>query len=358
MSIKDIMLAGLSADWLALLDTAELNEIIPKLQIDDLCPAADMVFQFARVTPLADIRVILLGQDPYADPADACGLAFSVPKNRPIPPSLRAIADCIGIKPLHGYLGKLATQGVLLINTALTTTRGVAKAHSKIWGRYVAGLIDRLPQVPILAFGKDAQKTAVGKQGVLSWGHPSPLNKANRTDCPENFKYCPYFKQLDFINWDWDDRYYIFTDGGATANGKANCRAAWAYKILPGGHEDSGRVPPPASNNRGELLAIIHGIKRAIDTGCVPAICYSDSEYSIKSITVWYPTWVKKGIEKKNMDLIGEAHRLTTQHRITFVHVNSHQQPPEKTDPQYANKILIWQGNHDCDLACTRILNS
>ncbi|MBV8605038.1 MAG: uracil-DNA glycosylase [Pelomonas sp.] len=159
-----------------------------------------------RATPLAETRVVLLGQDPYHGPGQAEGLAFSVPAGRKFPPSLRNIfvelqRDLGHAPPLHGHLGAWAARGVLLLNTVLTVEDGAPASHAKKgWEALTDALIaaaarDAAPKV-FLLWGAHAQakKPLIAAAGaghlVLEANHPSPL-AARRPPVP--FIGCGHF---------------------------------------------------------------------------------------------------------------------------------------------------------------------
>jgi len=154
-------------------------------------PAGDNVLRaFSR--PLADVRVLIVGQDPYPTPGHAVGLSFSVaPDVRPIPRSLQNIyqelnAD-LGIPPApHGDLSAWFEQGVLLLNRVLTVSPGKAGSHrGKGWEAAPPpppppGGRGGAPLVAIL-WGRDAQSTRslLGQTPVIASAHPSPLSARN-----------------------------------------------------------------------------------------------------------------------------------------------------------------------------------
>ena len=154
-------------------------------------PAGDNVLRaFSR--PLADVRVLIVGQDPYPTPGHAVGLSFSVaPDVRPIPRSLQNIYqelnDDLGIPPApHGDLSAWFEQGVLLLNRVLTVSPGKAGSHrGKGWEAVTTAAITALaerggPLVAIL-WGRDAQSTRslLGQTPVIASAHPSPLSARN-----------------------------------------------------------------------------------------------------------------------------------------------------------------------------------
>src|SRR3712207_3881122 len=111
-------------------------------------PSRDDVFAALHLTPYADTKVVILGQDPYHGPGQAHGLCFSVRPGVPAPPSLvniyKELESDLGIPPArHGYLQSWADQGVLLLNTVLTVEQGLAASHSKKgWERFTDRVIE------------------------------------------------------------------------------------------------------------------------------------------------------------------------------------------------------------------------
>ena len=154
-------------------------------------PAGDAVLR-AFTLPLADVRVLVIGQDPYPTPGHPVGLSFSVaPDVRPLPGSLRNIykeleAD-LGIAPAeHGDLSHWFGQGVLLLNRVLTVRPSAPASHrGKGWEEVTACAVEALarrggPLVAIL-WGRDAQtvRPLLGQVPILASAHPSPLSARN-----------------------------------------------------------------------------------------------------------------------------------------------------------------------------------
>jgi uracil-DNA glycosylase len=153
-------------------------------------PANSEVFNALSLTPLANVRVVILGQDPYHGAGQAHGLAFSVKPGVPFPPSLQNIfkelKSDLGIEPPpHGCLTKWAQQGVLLLNTSLTVQSNKPLSHSQIgWERFTDTVIRQVSEqrsgIVFLLWGSFAQKKAAlidsKKHHVLSAPHPSPLS--------------------------------------------------------------------------------------------------------------------------------------------------------------------------------------
>ena len=157
----------------------------------EVYPPAEKEFAALKLTPPENVRVVILGQDPYHEPGQAMGLSFSVPEGTKLPPSLRNIYEelesDLGIPPRSsGDLTHWAEQGVLLLNTVLTVEKGKANAHARWgWQRFTDGVIsatNALPQpIAFVLWGAQAQKKAELIQTdaprlILNAPHPSPLS--------------------------------------------------------------------------------------------------------------------------------------------------------------------------------------
>ncbi len=156
-------------------------------------PPMNDIFNSLRYADYDNIKVVIIGQDPYHEPNQAHGLAFSVKKGCPIPPSLKNIyaeleAD-LGIPPCpHGELTEWAKQGVLLLNNALTVRRGQANSHrGKGWeyltDRIIQCVNEKSDPVVYLVWGANArEKTKIinnPRHLILTAAHPSPLSAYN-----------------------------------------------------------------------------------------------------------------------------------------------------------------------------------
>lgn len=147
-------------------------------------PPPASLFAALNATPLASVRLVILGQDPYHDDGQAMGLSFSVPVGMKVPSSLANIfkelaSDVGATRPAHGDLSRWAAQGVLLLNSALSVRAHAAASHAKRgWESFTDGVVKALlaarraaandPQPPpplvFLLWGKHAQEKG---QGVL-----------------------------------------------------------------------------------------------------------------------------------------------------------------------------------------------
>jgi len=153
-------------------------------------PQKHDIFHALHVTPFDEVKVVILGQDPYHGEGQAHGLCFSVPKGVRVPPSLKNIYKEIGIDlgievPSHGCLQSWAEQGVLLLNSVLTVEEGKAASHQKKgWEEFTDNVIslinDEKEHVVFILWGAYAQKKGAfideSKHLVIRGVHPSPLS--------------------------------------------------------------------------------------------------------------------------------------------------------------------------------------
>lgn len=189
---------AIPADWKELLKEeiesdyfADLQEFLDEeWQNEVVYPPKEKIFNALDTTSLENVKVVLIGQDPYHGEGQAHGLCFSVPEGIKIPPSLRNIykemRSDLGLNPPdNGYLQTWAEQGVLMINTVLTVRSGQAKSHQKRgWEKFTDAIIRVVnakanPSVFVL-WGNDAIKKQAlideDRHRVVSSVHPSPLS--------------------------------------------------------------------------------------------------------------------------------------------------------------------------------------
>lgn len=176
-----------------------------KAQHTVIYPHSANWFHALEATPLSQVKVVILGQDPYHQPGQAHGLCFSVKPGVATPPSLlniyKELKNDLGIEPAqHGYLENWARQGVLLLNAVLTVEHGKANSHQgKGWEQFTDKIISlvnqQLDNVVFILWGSYAQKkgAAIDTQRhlVLKAPHPSPLS-AHR-----GFFGCSHFSQAN-----------------------------------------------------------------------------------------------------------------------------------------------------------------
>jgi uracil-DNA glycosylase len=170
-------------------------------------PPGRLVFNALQLTPLDDVRVVILGQDPYHGRGQAMGLCFSVPEGVPAPPSLRNIFAELGTDvgmppPRCGDLTPWAERGVLLLNTVLTVGPGSPASHAgKGWesftDRVIAELSARREGIVFLLWGRHAQQKGAivdrSRHHVLTAAHPSPYSASN------GFFGCRHFSQANAL---------------------------------------------------------------------------------------------------------------------------------------------------------------
>lgn len=179
----------------SLLDKRELKNLLQFINEERLqgtvYPSDDLIFNAFKLTAFNDVKVVILGQDPYHNEGQAQGLSFSVPKGMELPPSLRNIYtelenDIVGfMRPSHGDLSGWAKQGVLLLNAVLTVRRNEAGSHqNKGWEELtdavIAAISSKLQNVVFILWGAYAQRKEKlidkAKHLVLKSVHPSPLS--------------------------------------------------------------------------------------------------------------------------------------------------------------------------------------
>lgn len=177
---------------------------------NSIYPPAPLMFNALNLTPLSEVKVVILGQDPYHGPGQAMGLSFSVPKTIPKPPSLnnvlKEMADDIGTSySAHGDLTYWAQQGVLLLNSSLTVSEGEPNSHqNKGWEQFTDAVIDvvneQTEHTVFILWGSKAQKKGkyidTSKHLILTAVHPSPL-AANRGGF---FGSKPFSKTNDYLS--------------------------------------------------------------------------------------------------------------------------------------------------------------
>lgn len=196
------MVAALPTCWQAHLSVEFDQPYMQQLQLfleaereagEQIYPHNQLRFAAFQATLFADVRVVIIGQDPYHGDGQAQGLSFSVPEGQTLPPSLRNIfreisSDLNVSAPDSGDLSRWAEQGVLLLNSVLTVRAGEAASHQKQgWEKFtdaaISALNDQREGIVFLLWGAYAQRKGrlIDRQRhhVLTAAHPSPL-AANR----------------------------------------------------------------------------------------------------------------------------------------------------------------------------------
>ena len=182
----------------------KIEEVLSKLENEEYYPSKENIFRAIQEVSPENVKVVIVGQDPYHEKGQANGLAFAVNKGVRTPPSLVNIFKEIkleyGEMPTDTTLLEWAKQGVLLLNTTLTVSKGIANSHSEFGWRSITDsimqILNNMPQhIVYLLWGNSAQqfKQVLNnpRQLVLSTSHPSPLS-AHR-----GFLGCDHFKKAN-----------------------------------------------------------------------------------------------------------------------------------------------------------------
>ena len=215
---------NLAKDWQEklkeCLNAPQFSKLLEKVEAQykkhSICPPKDKIFNAFNLCPVKDVRVVILGQDPYFNPGQAMGLAFSVnaecmmQKAKPriqFPPSLtniiKEIRECFGECSVEdGDLTPWARQGVLLLNTCLTVRQGAPLSHAELgWDFFINAVIEFLNTkdgIVFVLWGNNAKKykpmLTNAENLVLTAAHPSPLSAHN------GFFGCRHFCKInDFL---------------------------------------------------------------------------------------------------------------------------------------------------------------
>lgn len=180
------------------------------VQIEPWFPLKKNLFRAFDLCPLVDVKVVILGQDPYHSVDNgrpqANGLAFSTDMNHPIQPSLKNIYSELRREysnfapPNHGDLSKWASQGVLLLNTCLTVKPHEAGSHKEIWNGFITRIIDSInetnPECIFMLWGKKAIDFSqrLGQRSIkLYASHPSPFSAHKSSKDAPAFIGCNHF---------------------------------------------------------------------------------------------------------------------------------------------------------------------
>lgn len=185
-----------------------LRDFVNKEYAERTCyPRRENLFYALKCTPFEDVKCVILGQDPYHEPGQAMGLAFSVPSDQPIPPSLINIYKEINREygydiPKTGDLTPWAKQGVLLLNTVLSVRAHEAASHQGHgWEQYTDSLLEALNKrdtpIVFMLWGRFAQSKEHLITNpihlVLKTSHPSPLSVYRGFEGCGHFKACNVF---------------------------------------------------------------------------------------------------------------------------------------------------------------------
>ena len=197
------------------------KKLVKEYKQHTVFPKGSEIFKAYNLTPFNQVKVVIIGQDPYHGHGQAHGLSFSVKKGVAIPPSLKNIFKelkrDINIKePLHGNLENWAKQGVLLLNASLTVRKGSPNSHQKIGWQYftdatIRSISENRKNIIFLLWGNFAQQKAKiidpNKHYILKTTHPSPFS-ANYgfLGCSHFSKTNALLKKLGENTIDWNTK--------------------------------------------------------------------------------------------------------------------------------------------------------
>ncbi|TQQ85698.1 uracil-DNA glycosylase [Peptacetobacter hominis] len=210
---KEYWESMLSGTWKEILSTEFEKEYFKKLNLFledeynnyEVFPKRERIFEAFNLTPFEDIKVVIIGQDPYHGDGQAHGLAFSVMPGIKTPPSLKNIYKELNSEygcyiPDNGYLVKWAKQGVLMLNTSLTVRAHEANSHSKKgWEKFtdaaIKAISERRESVVFVLWGNNAKKKVKlidsDKHMIIEGVHPSPLSASR------GFFGCNHFRMIN-----------------------------------------------------------------------------------------------------------------------------------------------------------------
>lgn len=377
MDLVKRMAHGITKGWAKILlhpDSVELLlKIVESLRDKDITPAWEDIFAFAKFS-LKRVRAVVIGQDPYPTRGDAQGIAFST-RAKKRPKSLSNIwaalteSKVVLMNPQSNDLTHWCRQGIILINSALTTLVGKSNEHQTLWAPYMTQVFmrmsDTFPVTDWLLWGADAQRKTnlidPKKHTIHKWCHPVAM-------VSPSFKHCPHFRMLadkhPELVWEPNMNSTWYTDCSCPNNQNPKlARAAWGVVCTEGrckGVTMGGRLPALTqiwsegkeinvrpTNIRGEGTALIEALKKIVDTGVSGAhlVC-SDSKFWLDMYDTHIPGWVARGIDfksRKNSDIVTEfwhVSRLAAQLGMKFKFVNAWHDYTPNRDTQ-----LDWEGN-------------
>lgn len=210
---KEYWESMLSGTWKEILSTEFEKEYFKKLNLFledeynnyEVFPKRERIFEAFNLTLFEDVKVVIIGQDPYHGDGQAHGLAFSVMPGIKTPPSLKNIYKELNSEygcyiPDNGYLVKWAKQGVLMLNTSLTVRAHEANSHSKKgWEKFtdaaIKAISERRESVVFVLWGNNAKKKVKhidsDKHMIIEGVHPSPLSASR------GFFGCNHFRMIN-----------------------------------------------------------------------------------------------------------------------------------------------------------------
>lgn len=220
-------LTPLFKDWIPLINVEKTLRVMGTLETEysrySICPRQDCIFKAFQVTPYKDLKVVIIGQDPYPQQGIATGLAFANDANTPdnkISPSLELIMDELlwGDFPPYKFditLESWAKQGVLLLNSALTVRYNIPNSHNLLWRPFMSSLLEQLSQrntgIIYLLFGEQAKsfKSFINPNTNYILEYPHPAYQARlkqRLNCDGFDKANQILKQNNNLTINWYEK--------------------------------------------------------------------------------------------------------------------------------------------------------
>lgn len=392
--LMDEMFKDVPNNWKAILNTPDLPEIAEWLVKRDISPPVKNIFEFAKVTDLKKIKVVIVGQEPYFGENEAHGLAYSSLTN--VPHVLKKIYKCLLVNklitnmPISGNLECWANQGVLLINKSLTNEPRDSAKHEQKWRKYINNLlciISHFKPIIFMLWGNLPKSIAkhLGPRAIIyEWSHPSSF--AQQTG--HVFHTCTHFndanadlKRLGETPIDWNvsnkleiekifnfdsGTQVVFTDGSCYPNkicpeSKGGYAAAFALgtmkDVLLYGSIKNDTVY--ATNQRAEGIAILRVFEYLLQhiDKFDELIIITDSKFWIDMFDKYMHSWSanSKFNDKKNPDLTipmwNRYCELINIHMksVLFRHVKSHNKDGWKTSKTGTYEKFCYDNNSYVD---------
>lgn len=364
--IRDSIVQSLSIvhpEWLNIFKSHqdELKKALEVLkEVDDIkniTPPVDRIFATFSINPY-DIKVVIIGQDPYPGKHDANGLSFSSDA-KTMPKSFINIAKCLTQKGYDIRTADLRSwlfQGIMLLNMSLTTIVDKRGAHTSKWKDFITNIITdlttRVEGIHFMLWGNDAKAIKPyikGNQHIHEWTHPSPMID-NKLPIDKRFEHCDNFDTIEGINWSTKNETIIYTDGAVVLHKKAGY-AVYIPELLRlyGRVEDAEylytddilhtkeHTSKEPTSQRGEYLAIINALYIIKRLDLRNVILVTDSLNAKGIITEW-----TKNTEKYlNSDLVYIMRLLYNQlsNQVEIVHTKSHNK--DKASPYNKGNTIV-----------------
>tara|TARA_B110000908_G_C10267435_1_gene465821 strand:+ start:7837 stop:9012 length:1176 start_codon:yes stop_codon:yes gene_type:complete len=364
MNIQERIVQSLSIihpKWKELFDKhysklSDALQILIKCPPNDITPPIEQIFSTFIINP-EDIKVVIIGQDPYPKKGDACGLSFSC--DGVIPKSFINMKVCLnrcGYQADSSDLRPWLYQGVMLLNMSLTTEVGQSNAHKSYWKPFVTAMITELTNLTddicFFLWGREIQvlKSHIkGRQHIYEWSHPSPAID-NTLIYEKKFVNCNHFEETSDIDWSTGKKIMIYTDGGSILHVKSSYavyipKILRLYGLIEGSEYmmlDNKILTKPntaiePTSQRGEYLAITYALYIVKKLNMRNVVIVTDSANCVGIIT----TWTKDTSKYKNSDIVFIMRKLFEQvrDRVDIVHTLSHMK--DKNSPHNEGNNIV-----------------